>query len=131
MSGRKKTEYIRRSFETRIPGKPSETHEKYVALCFTLLTSPAWFQLSNGARNLYTFMRLQYDGINDSFNFNRAIYTKVYPLYSNRNQFYKDRDQLVEVGFIEIVEHGKNTRTKAIYKFSDKWQKQKVRPPDR
>lgn len=129
MSRRKKAEYVRHSFETRIPGKPAETHEKYVALCITLLTSPAWYQLSNGARTLYTFMRLQYDGIKDTFNFNRALYTKTYPLYRNCNQFFKDRKQLVDNGFIVIEESGKNTRTKAVYKFSDKWQK--VRPPDR
>lgn len=129
MGRRKKEEYIRKPFETRIPGRPSETHEKYVALCFTLLSSPAWCQISNGARNLYTFMRLQYDGTKDIFNFNRGLWYQTYHLYKNQAQFYKDRQQLVDFGFIEILESGKNTRTKAVYRFSDRWQK--IRPPDR
>lgn len=122
MSRPKKTEYLRRQFETRIPGKPSETHEKYCGICLTMLVSDAWFNLSGEAKNLYLFMRLQYDGIKEEFCFNRSLWAEKYKLFASPNAYYKYRDELVQQGFIEIKESGKNTRTKAVYKFSSQWQ---------
>lgn len=58
----------------------------------------------------------------DCFVFNQAMYSKVYPIYKSGAQFRRDRDQLIEYGFIEMVECGRFTRTKNIYKFSAKWQ---------
>lgn len=95
-----------------------------------MIQSDAWTQLSNNARVLYLYMKLQYFGVKqedkprgqqDLFYFNKAMATKTYGLYTNMAQFRKDRDMLLEYGFIEEVEKGKNTRTKSIYRFSDKW----------
>ena len=58
----------------------------------------------------------------DGFVFNQAMYTKTYPIYKTGAQFRRDRDQLIEYGFIEMVECGRFTRTKNIYRFSAKWQ---------
>ena len=124
-------EYVRKPFETRIPGKPSETHEKYCGLCITMLMSDAWANLSGTAQNLYIFMRLQYDGSSLEFSFNRALWLKTYKLFTSPNAFYKYRDELITQGFIKVLESGKNTRTKAIYQFSDEWQKVKGRTPKR
>ena len=91
--------------------------------------SEAWGQLSNNARVLYLYMKMQLfggkrDGLPEGqFYFNRSTYTKTYRLYSNQNQFYKDRDLLIAYGFIDMIESGKNTRTKAVYQFSDRWQR--------
>ena len=41
----------------------------------------------------------------ECFYFNKAMWKKTYQLYTNQSQFYKDRDLLVENGFIEIIEH--------------------------
>ena len=49
------------------------------------------------------------------------MWKTTYKLYTNNKSFYEDRDALIERGFIEIVETGKITRTKNIYKFSDSW----------
>lgn len=121
--GKGKSEYKRKSFETRIVGKPADTHEKYVGLCLTMLMSDAYANLSDGAKNLYVYMRLQYDGKNeDGFCFNRGLWFKTYKLYKNPNSFYKHREELINQGFIRIKESGRNTRTKSIYAFSDEWQ---------
>ena len=76
-----------------------------------------------------TYMKLQQFGQApiegygaDCFVFNQAMYTKTYPIYKTGAQFRRDRDQLIEYGFIEMVECGRFTRTKNIYRFSAKWQ---------
>ena len=95
----------------------------------TMLQSPAYLTLSGGAVKLYNYMKLQLYGAKNipehpstDFVFNWAMASKTYPIYTNKKQFYKDRDMLIEHGLIEYVENGKNTRTKSIYRFSDKWQ---------
>ena len=95
----------------------------------SMLQSPAWYALSPKAKELYTYMKLQQFGQApiegygaDCFVFNQAMYTKTYPIYKTGAQFRRDRDQLIEYGFIEMVECGRFTRTKNIYRFSAKWQ---------
>lgn len=131
--GRKKKQevYIRKSFETRIPGVPAETHEKYVGMCLTQLMSDAWHNLSGCAQNLYLFMRLQYNGSNDlEFNFNQSLYNKKYKLYTSGSQFKKHYTELIENGFIKLIENGKTTRTNNIFAFSDDWQNVKRKKRD-
>ena len=118
--------YIRKSFETRITGRADLTKEKIIGMCLTQLMSDAWHNLSGNAKNLYLFMRLQYDGSNENcFFFNKGIYQKQYKLYSNGTQFRKDLEQLVANGFIRVIECGKTSRTKNKYAFSDEWQRVK------
>lgn len=101
----------------------------------SMLQSQAYKSLSNNAKVLYQYMKLQYYGAKpiegqaqDCFYFNKAMYINdeehpnSYGLYKNGAQFQRDLKQLVKHGFIEIVECGKTTRTKNIYKFSAKWQ---------
>lgn len=129
-SRKNKGVYERKSYETKKPG--TNSGEPFAAIYSSMLGSEAWGQLTNNARVLYIYMKMQLfggkrDGLEEGqFYFNRSTYTKTYSLYSNPNQFYKDRDLLVKYGFIEIVESGKNTRTKAIYCFSDKWQQANI-----
>ena len=122
-----KQTYERQSFETKKPGK--QTGEPFAAIYSSMLGSDAWGQLSNNARVLYLYMKMQLfggkrDGLPEGqFYFNRGTYMKTYNLYKNPNQFVKDRDLLIYWGFIDCIEHGKTTRTKNIYQFSDRWQK--------
>ena len=94
-----------------------------------MMQSKAWGALTNNARVLYLYMKLQYYGQKqiegrgeDCFYFNKGLYCETYHLYSNTRQFRKDRDLLIQLGFIECIENGKTTRTKSIYKFSNRWQ---------
>ena len=131
MARKKKTKYIRKSFETRLPGAADSTGEKIVALCLTQLMSDAWANLTGNQRNLYIFMRLRYDGENEhGFYFNKALYMKQYRLYTNGTQFQRDLAGLVENGFVDIVERGWTTRTRNVYAFSDRWQTVKRKKKD-
>lgn len=95
----------------------------------SMMQSNAWMKLSKNARLLYLYMKAQYYGArnlperpNTDFVFNWALVSKTYKLYTNYQRFENDRNMLIEYGFIELIENGKNTRTKSIYRFSDKWQ---------
>lgn len=119
----RKKAYVPKAFES-IGGQNLSAN-----LYASMLQSEAYMDLSKNAMVLYQYMKLQYYGAkglpghaSTDFVFNKALYTKTYQLYTNPNQFRKDRDSLIEHGFIEYVECGKNTRTKSIYRFSDRWQ---------
>ena len=132
MRKNKKDPYIRQKFESKKDGVENKNkREPFAALYVTMLTSDAWYNLSNGSRNLYFYMKLEAQGTDpdkkkekmdldpEQFYFNRAIYEKYG--FSNRNQVIKWRDELVSNGFIAIVENGRWTRTKNVYALSDKW----------
>ena len=90
----------------------------------SMLQSPAWKKLTKPQQILYVYMRLQFYGNNQVpgkpqiyFYFNQTLWKKTL------KSFYRDRDALIEHGFIEKIESGKNTRTKAVYKLSSAWQR--------
>lgn len=126
--GRKRQppKYIRKSYETKKPGEP--TGEPFAAIYSSMIGSEAWEALTNNAKVLYIYMKLQLFGNKKDhlpegqFYFNRATYSKTYNLYKNQTQFYVDKDLLIKYGFIDEIENGKTTRTKNIYQFSDRWQ---------
>jgi hypothetical protein len=70
----------------------------------------------------------------DLFVFPKTLWLNKYHLCSNNVQFNKYCDELIERGFIELYQSGKNTRTPNVYKYSDKWQHWKkgddFRPPE-
>ena len=97
-----------------------------------MLQSYAWMQLTPQAQRLYLYMKLQKYGQkplegypSDTFVFNKAMYIKVYKLYKTWKQFDRDCKQLIEWGFIRVVENGQFTRTKNVYQFSPEWQNKK------
>lgn len=117
----RKKKYVPKSFESSKAGDVSAN------IYASMMQSRAWGNLTNNARVLYLYMKLQYygqktipDREQECFYFNKALVTKNYQLYTNVNQFYKDKKMLIDNGFIETVENGKNTRTKSIYRFSSK-----------
>lgn len=53
---------------------------------------------------------------------NMSKWNDLYHIYNkNQNQFQKDMRQLIEYGFVELIEDGSTTRTKSVYMLSDKW----------
>ncbi len=120
--GRRKI-YTPKSFES-IGGKRLSAN-----IYISMLESTAWKQLSKNSRLLYVYMKAQYYGAKNipehpatDFVFNWGLASQTYGLYTNKTQFAKDKSELIKYGFIECVENGKCTRTKSIYRFSDKWQ---------
>lgn len=137
--GNRKTPYKPKLFEST--GRSNDTSAN---IYDSMLVSPAFKALTKGQRLLYVYMKKMYYGhrrpIKDdplSFTFNQCKWIKDkkhtnkygFELYSNKNQFYKDRDALVNHGFIEIVENNKNQRESNIYRFSDKWRTWQPKPP--
>lgn len=121
MSKKKKT------FEPRAFEK-SDSRNLSSALYVSMLESEAFMHLSPQAAKLYIYMKLQLYGQKDKpsenetwFVFNRSLYIDKYKLFSNGEYFTKYCHELIQHGFIELVQSGKNTKTNNIYRFSTKW----------
>ena len=101
-----------------------------------MIQSPAWKKLTKAQQSLYLHMKLQYYGAKKipdmpetCFYFNQNLWQKTYNLYTNKASFYKDRNRLVEMGFIDQITREKdfeaeqigNIHPKAVYQLSDRW----------
>lgn len=107
--------------------------QSFCKIYTNLLTSPAWLDLTNAQRVLYIACRDRemYPHPQETgtaaddrlFYMNRALYVNQYRLYANSNLrgFFRDMKALISHGFISVYRSGKNTRTKNIYAYSDKW----------
>lgn len=129
---KKRIKYIKRGFES--DGRSDDVSAN---IYFSMITHSKFIQLTGRQLKLYLVCKLQYykqskhpidsAGNTDSsyFYMNRELWQNVYQLYSPNTQrhFYTDMQALIDLGFIELVESGKFSRTKNIYKLSDKWQR--------
>ncbi len=122
---RKRKLYEKKGFES--DGKPSDTSAN---LYMSMLVSPAWKNLSAQQKVLYLYCKGQFygektkpGGNGECFTMNKSKWCTLYGLYDSNNGkgFRRDMEQLIEKGFITCVECGAATRTKSIYRFSDKW----------
>lgn len=134
--GKRKSQYLPKPYES-IKGYGDTSANIYESM----LRSAAWKDLKSGAQTLYLHMKSQKYAQKDkpikddetAFRFNRCKWIKgkpySYGLYSNEKQFYKDRDALIEHGFITVVERNKNQRTANVYRLSDGWKIWQAKPP--
>ena len=106
-------------------------NDKFAKIYASMLQSPAWKNLTKPQQILYVYMKLQFrsetrekvpDKPDICFYFNQTLWKKTYGLYTNTTCFYKDRNALIQNGFIELEESGRNTRTRSVYRLSYKWQ---------
>lgn len=130
---KKKKEYVKKRFESDCSSSDTSAN-----IYMSMLMSEKWQKLTKNAQVLYVYCKAQYyaekkkpnpaykqlaEGErNRCFTMNKSKWEKLYHIYTNGNQFYKDMRLLVENGFIEVIECGRLTRTKNIYMLSDKWQ---------
>ncbi len=104
------------------PFQPWETknndgiEKRYFRLGATIMASETMRTLSPNAFKVYCYMRLESAG-KRSFTFPHTKYCS----YMSKPTFYKARDELIEHGFIDIVQNNKNLRKANIYMFSDRW----------
>lgn len=137
--GNRKGSYKPKPFEST--GRSNDTSAN---IYDSMLESSAFKDLSYRQQLLYVYMKARYYGhkhpIKDdstTFTFNQGLWIKDknhsykggYKLYSHKAHFYRDRDALVNHGFIEIVENNKNQRESNVYRFSDKWRTWQPKPP--
>lgn len=92
----------------------------------TLIRNERFRSLSKTARLLYIYMLtdsyISGSGKN-GFEFPQSI-QKEYNLTKGGGQFYTDRQELIDAGFLDIVFVGKNSRQPNIYALSKRWEKQ-------
>lgn len=133
---KKKNKYIPKSFESI--GNSNDTSAN---IYMSMLLSDSWTNLTKNQQILYVYCKAQYyaekrkpkpqiielseEELNLCFTMNKAKWCKLYKIYANGGQerFKKDMQCLIDNGFIDLIESGKNTRTKNIYKFSNRWHK--------
>ena len=134
-----KTKYKPKKFEST--GVLSDTSSN---IYMSMLMSDAWQSLTKNQQILYVYCKAQYyaekrkpkpklvelddEQLSLCFTMNKSKWCNLYKIYKNGSQssFVKDIKALVDNGFIDIVESGKNTRTKNIYRLSSEWQNKKV-----
>ena len=129
----KKKPYQKKSYESI--GEPSDTSAN---IYHSMLVSNAWKSLTAKQKVLYQACKDQVyrekrkpqtkeypNGNEQYFTMNRHKWSTVYELYiaTNKSGFYRDRDALIEKGFIRVIENGQHSRSNTIYAFSDMWKK--------
>lgn len=124
MSNRKR-QYQKKPFEST--GVSSDTSAN---IYMSMLTSEAFMSLTASQRVLYLYCKAQHYGekkkdSDDQFTMNRFKWQEKYGLYKKGNEkgFYRDMNRLIEVGLIDCVFCGADSRTKSVYRFSERWQK--------
>lgn len=118
--------YIPKSFESSRGDK-----DTFAAIYMSMVESVAWQELSKPQRELYRCMKHEHHNSRNRpvksdllcFCFNWTMYSQKYKLGKNKQQFAKDKDALIERGFITCEEPGANTHTNAVFRFSDRWQR--------
>lgn len=133
---RSKETYKKTPFES--DGNPSDVSANIYE---SMLKSPAFKDLTASQRMLCVYMKARYYGQKrkpykddrTSFTFNESVWIKGnphgYEIYSNKRQFYKDRQALIDHGFIEIAENNKNQRESNVYRYSSEWRTWSKKPP--
>ena len=136
---KQKIKYKPKKFEST--GISSDTSAN---IYMSMLMSDAWQSLTKNQQILYLYCKAQYyaekrkpkpklveldaEQLSLCFTMNKSKWCTLYNIYSkgNQNGFSKDMSELIDKGFIDLVENGKNTRTKNIYKLSSGWQDKRV-----
>jgi len=129
---RRKQKYKPKSFEST--GKSNDTSAN---IFDSMLTHPDFMGLKTRQKILYVYCKNQFYGkrkprsdfpeiekfqSDECFYMNLALVVE-YGLYTKtgRKEFYSDMKALCEAGFIECISNGKSTKSRSIYRFSDKW----------
>lgn len=127
MSKCRTPKYIKKPFEST--GKSNDVSANLYA---SMLTSPAWLDLTAQQKTLYAYCKLQLYGEKQkptedptTFTMNQSKWADRYRLYKKNNfkGFSRDMEALILHGFVVCVECGATTRTKSVYKLSSSWQR--------
>ncbi len=100
----------------------------------SMLISSAWISLSPKQQSLYLHCKVEqvYQHLDEKeehleencFYFNKKIWNKKYKLYSETSdaRLVKDMRGLIQKGFVDCIHSGQKTRTKNVYRLSERWQ---------
>ena len=90
--------------------------KRYFRMGATLMASEAMRGLSPSAFKIYCYMKIESGGKKE-FCFPHTKYQS----YMSKPSFFKARDELVEKGFVDVVQNNKNLRRANIYAFIERW----------
>ncbi|KRE70766.1 hypothetical protein [Paenibacillus sp. Soil750] len=110
---RKKKDYGFKLFE-----KSTSADNRHIRITLDMMDSKAWKELTAHSRMLYMEMKAKYTGSNQndiSFTYKEAL--KI----MNDRTFTKCIDQLIEYGFIKLLQQNWTKREPNIYGFSEQW----------
>lgn len=101
-------------------------NHKYTKICDDMMDSKAWEDLPMRARGLYLELKKKFVSKNGGENTNQNDISITFDdrfkkAYGSKNTLFKDVDELIENGFIKVIQHGKYARVCNIYGFSDDW----------
>lgn len=106
----------------KVPFAPWESkkadgiEQRYFRMGASFMASEPVRGLSGNAYKILCYMKIASAG-KRQFKF---PYSK-YKSYMAKSTFFRSRDELIEKGFLEIVQNNKNLRQANIYCFSEKW----------
>jgi hypothetical protein len=92
---------------------------RHIRITVDMMESKAWKELSVHAIVLYCYMKTKYNKNNEN---NIMFKQDEGEKLMARNTFTKSIDQLIDFGFIRLVEHHIYTRFANIYGFTNMWQ---------
>jgi len=98
--------------------KSNGIEERYIRLGNSQMLHEAMKQLSGNAFKIYTYMLLESGG-NAIFEFPRCKYKSML----TNQTFQKVKMELVDKGFIEVVQNNANLRKPNKYRFIDEWKR--------
>lgn len=96
--------------------KPNGIEDRYIRNGNTFMLHKATLSLSHASFRVYQYMKLESGGARE-FEF---PYSKFKYIVS-KDGFRGALKELVDKGFIEIVERGNTTRKPNVYRFSTRW----------
>ena len=118
----KRAPYKNRPFESKTD------KGKFTKVCYDMMCSEAWKELNLRQRGLYLHIKSKYTQkssnsvvIYENDNDISLPKEEMAGLYGDLRTFRKDKDKLIQCGFIYLVRNGWYTRQANIYGFSSGW----------
>ncbi|CAM4408041.1 hypothetical protein FHS16_001753 [Paenibacillus endophyticus] len=111
---KKRKDFGFKQFETDV--RSADKH--HIRITRSMMSTGAWKTLTVHSKVLYIEMKNKYTGSNEndiSFTYKEAAEIM------NARTFTKSVDQLIEYGFIKLIEQNWTTRRPNIYGFNDQW----------
>lgn len=96
--------------------KADGIEERYFRMGASFMASEAVRGLSGNAFKILCFMKIESGGRREfQFPFRK------YKAYMAKSTFFRARDELIQKGFLEIVQCNRNLRQANVYSFSEQW----------
>lgn len=96
--------------------KPNGIEDRYIRNGNTFMLHEATMSLSHASFRVYQYMKLESGGARE-FEF---PYNKFKNIVS-KDGFRRSLRELIDKGFIDVVERGSTTRKPNVYRFSTRW----------